>query len=102
MSKDLKISNAELTRRRNEERTDVAFEVTAFERTELECPKCGETQPILYATSGMDVSYSECWSWECDAYHKIRAVPPKRPESDEEQEQPNTTLDSFVGDAHAD
>lgn len=60
------------TRQRREKRTDVVFDVTAFERTELECPECEEPFSILVASHTTEPSFGECSTWDCDAFHKYR------------------------------
>jgi len=62
----------QLTRRRREARADVEFDVPINDRTVVECPACETSQQVLFAGDGDGMpSFSSCWSWDCDAFHKF-------------------------------
>lgn len=61
-----------LTRQRREERADAAIEVPANDRAEITCPECGVSTTALFAGgSELFPSFSNCWSWDCDAFLKF-------------------------------
>jgi len=58
--------------RRREARVDHVHEIPFGEKTLVECPDCGETMDVGIYGNEQGRSYSRCWSWDCEAYHKFR------------------------------
>ena len=84
------ISNRELTRQRREERVDHVHDIPFHEKTLVECPDCGiSVETGIY---GLEIgpSFSSCWNYQCDAFHKFRR--------DREQEADEVDQDDFEED----
>ena len=57
---------------RREVRVDHVHDIPFHERTTVECPDCGiSVETGIY---GLEIgpSFSSCWNYQCDAFHKFR------------------------------
>jgi len=78
-------------RRTREKRVDHTHEIPFGERVEVECPDCGtETAVGIYGDH--DVSYGNCWEWDCDTFHKFERDRAAEPTAEESSEVVQTTL----------
>jgi hypothetical protein len=69
--------------RRHNKRTDHVHDIPFGERAEVTCPDCGESITVGIYGNTTACSYSRCWTWNCDAYHKLRRD--RDAETDDEQ-----------------